>query len=170
MAALAMVVEVVTPEASLFAGPAEAVVLRSSDGDLTILPGHTPLVTDVRPGPVRVDLDGGTSERLAVHGGFLHVDTGARGAQEGSNEPDEAASTRVRLLAGVAELASHIDVERAERAKEEAEARLGELRGAASREVEVEGQPTDPEVASAEADLERAEVRLLVARGEDRGS
>ena len=51
-------------------------MLRSSDGDLTVLDGHTPLVTDVVPGEVRVEPGEGDIVRLAVHGGYLQVDTG----------------------------------------------------------------------------------------------
>ena len=49
-------VEVVTPEQSLVAGGATAIVLATSEGDLTVLDGHTPLVGDVVPGLVKVDL------------------------------------------------------------------------------------------------------------------
>ena len=48
-------VEIVTPEQSLFAGGATSVVLATSDGDLTVLDGHTPLVGDVVPGEVQVE-------------------------------------------------------------------------------------------------------------------
>ena len=41
---------VLTPEVALLRAEARAVVLRSSDGDLTVLDGHTPLITDVAPG------------------------------------------------------------------------------------------------------------------------
>jgi F-type H+-transporting ATPase subunit epsilon len=205
MADPAMTVEVVTPEQSLFSGPAEAVVLRSSDGDLTILPGHTPLVTDVAAGPVRVDQPEGDPVRLAVHGGYLQVDTGAGttaaegageamrvaqlreardGAQAGADASREAPpetgdrGTTVRLLAGVAELAEDIDTERAELAKAEAEARVTELEAAAGRSEaprpteESEAGPAAPDVELSEAQgaLQRAEVRLRVARGEDASS
>ena len=54
-------VEVVTPEQSLVAGGATSVVLATSEGALTVLDGHTPLVGDVVPGLVKVTLaDGGT--------------------------------------------------------------------------------------------------------------
>ena len=53
-------VEVVTPEQSLVAGGATSVVLATSEGALTVLDGHTPLVGDVVPGLVKVDLADGT--------------------------------------------------------------------------------------------------------------
>ncbi len=205
MADPAMTVEVVTPEQSLFSGPAQAVVLRSSDGDLTILPGHTPLVTDVVAGPVRVEQPEGEPVRLAVHGGYLQVETGASaaaaeaagesmrvaqlrearpGAVGGTDTPRETPpevadrGTTVRLLAGVAERAEDIDAERAERARAEAEARVTELEAVAGRSEaprpteDSDAQPAAPDVELTEAQgaLERAEVRLKVARGEDASS
>jgi F-type H+-transporting ATPase subunit epsilon len=115
-------VSVLTPEAQLLSAEARALVLRSSDGDLTVLDGHTALVTDVVPGDVRVDPAEGEPVHLAVHGGYLHVETGT------DLDGTEGRSTRATLLAGTAELAERIDVARAERAREQAEARLEELR------------------------------------------
>jgi F-type H+-transporting ATPase subunit epsilon len=159
-------VEVVTPEQSLVAGGATAVVLATSEGALTVLDGHTPLVGDVVPGLVRVDQPDGTQLRLAVHGGFLQVDT-SPGAAEGLAEGDgplPGLSTRVTVLVGIAELAGEIDVARAERAREAASARLSELggRGGASDQTEG-GDAPDTALREAEAALARAELRLSVA-------
>ena len=113
-------VEVVTPEQSLVAGGATSVVLATSEGALTVLDGHTPLVGDVVPGLIKVDLADGTHLHLAVHGGFVQVDT-SPGAAEGLAEGDgplPGLSTRVTVLAGIAELSTEIDVPRAERARE----------------------------------------------------
>jgi F-type H+-transporting ATPase subunit epsilon len=115
-------VEVVTPEQSLVAGGATAVVLATSEGALTVLDGHTPLVGDVVPGLIKVDLADGTHVNLAVHGGFVQVDTSpgaAAGLAEGDG-PLPGLSTRVTVLAGIAEIAEEIDVPRAERAREAA--------------------------------------------------
>jgi F-type H+-transporting ATPase subunit epsilon len=156
-------VEIVTPEQSLFAGGAVSVVLATSDGALTVLDGHTPLVGDVVPCELKVDGPDGTQLRLALHGGFLQVDT-SPGAAEGLAEGDgplPGLSTRVTVLAGVAELAGEIDVPRAEAAREAAAQRLADLgagRGAAGEEAEQEVEQTE-----AEAALARAELRLAVA-------
>jgi len=80
-------VEIVTPEQSLYAGGATSIVLATSEGDLTVLDGHTPLVGDVVQGEVKVEESEGTVVRLAVHGGFLQVDT-SPGAAEGLAEGD----------------------------------------------------------------------------------
>lgn len=173
-----MVVEVVTPEQSLLAGPASAVVLRSSDGELTVLPGHTPLITDVLPGPVRVEGEDG-EVRLAVHGGFLYVDTGPGAATGGDGTADDQTdaraatiSTKVTLLAGVAELAADIDVARAETARDAAESRIAELRAGSPRDAEGTsgedgaglGGPA-VELTEAEAARDRAELRVKVGGG-----
>jgi len=156
-------VEIVTPEQSLFAGGATSVVLATSEGDLTVLDGHTPLVGDVVHCEVKVEQAEGTVLRLAVHGGFLQVDT-SPGAAEGLAEGDgplPGLSTRVTVLAGVAELASEIDVPRAEQARERAAQRVSELsagRGQVSEDVD-----QDLELADAESALARAELRIAVA-------
>ena len=160
-------VEVVTPEQSLVAGGATSVVLATSEGALTVLDGHTPLVGDVVPCLVKVEQQDGTPLRLAVHGGFVQVDT-SPGAAEGLAEGDgplPGLSTRVTVLAGVAELAEEIDVPRAERAKEAASQRVAELssgRGGAAEGSESGGAP-DVALREAEDALARAELRLGVA-------
>jgi F-type H+-transporting ATPase subunit epsilon len=156
-------VEIVTPEQSLFAGGATSIVLATSEGALTVLDGHTPLVGDVVHCEVKVEQADATLVRLAVHGGFLQVDT-SPGAAEGLADGDgplPGLSTRVTVLAGVAELATEIDVSRAEEARERAAQRLGELgsgRGPVSEEAE-----EDLELADAEGALARAELRIAVA-------
>jgi F-type H+-transporting ATPase subunit epsilon len=157
--------EVVTPEQSLFAGGATSVVLETSGGAMTVLDGHTPLVGDVVPCLVKVEQADGTALRLAVHGGFVQVDT-SPGAAEGLAEGDgplPGLSTRVTVLAGVAELAEEIDVPRAEQAKEAASQRVSELSG--GRSPAAEGSEDAPDLALAEAEraLGRAELRLAVA-------
>jgi F-type H+-transporting ATPase subunit epsilon len=156
-------VEIVTPEQSLFAGGATSIVLATSEGALTVLDGHTPLVGDVVHCEVKVEQAEGILVRLAVHGGFLQVDT-SPGAAEGLAEGDgplPGLSTRVTVLAGIAELASEIDVPRAEQAREQAAQRVSDLtagRGPAADDVD-----EDLELADAEGALARAELRIAVA-------
>jgi F-type H+-transporting ATPase subunit epsilon len=167
-------VEVVTPEQPLYAGGATSVVLATSDGALTVLDGHTPLVGDVVPCEVKIDEPDGNLLRLAVHGGFVQVDTSA-GAAEGLAEGDgplPGLSTRVTILAGIAELADEIDVPRAELAKESASQRVGELAAGRGPSVASTASPEgedsgEADVARVEADkaLARAELRLAVAAG-----
>jgi F-type H+-transporting ATPase subunit epsilon len=158
-------VEVVTPEQSLYAGGARSVVLATSDGALTVLDGHTPLVGDVVPCELKVERAEGELLRLAVHGGFLQVDTSphaALGLADEGDGPLPGLSTRVTVLAGIAELSEEIDVERAQLARDAAGQRVNELQsGRAGEEVEV-----DVELLEAKGSLERAELRLAVAAGE----
>jgi F-type H+-transporting ATPase subunit epsilon len=158
--------EVVTPEQSLFAGAAVSVVLATSEGALTVLDGHTPLVGDVVPCLVTVEQAEGETLRLAVHGGFVQVDT-SPGAAEGLSEGDgplPGLSTRVTVLAGVAELAAEIDVPRAELAKDTATQRLAELSSGRSTSAEAaEGDAPDLALTEAQRALNRAELRLEVA-------
>ena len=153
-------IHLVTPERVLLTGLATEVILRTGDGDATFLANHTPLVGTVEPGVVRVVGigDEGDDERVAVHGGFVQVETGVVGDD---GEPVGSGS-RVTMLIGVAELAGEIDVDRARAALEAADARLAEL-GAAGRttgSTPGEGEEVDPEVAEAEAERLRAQVRL----------
>jgi len=162
-------VEVVTPERSLVAGGARSVVLATSDGDLTVLDGHTPLVGDVVPCQVRVELPDGTELVLAVHGGFVQVDTSpgaAAGLAEGDG-PLAGLSTRVTVLAGVAELAGEIDVARAELARELATQQVSEATAGRGPAAEAGEGTAEANLALAEARdaLARAELRLSTVAG-----
>jgi F-type H+-transporting ATPase subunit epsilon len=166
-------VEVVTPEQSLVAGGATAVVLQTSDGEMTVLDGHTSLVGDVVPCLLRLEQADGTAERLAVHGGFVQVDT-SPGAAEGLAEGDgplPGLSTKVTVLVGVAERAEEINVPRAQAAKEAAEQRVGELgsgrSGSAASDLGEGGESPDQALVEAEQALARAELRLEVAGAKD---
>ncbi len=165
--AVELALEVVTPEQTLLAGAAVAVVLRTSEGSLTVLPGHAPFVGDVVAGEVKVEQPDGVVVRLAVHGGFVQVDTSA-GAADGipgvadvGDGPINGVSTRVTLLAGVAELVDAIDVPRAEAAKTAAMARLDQLKAGSARDDA--GSSADFEISQLESAIERAEVRLRLA-------
>jgi F-type H+-transporting ATPase subunit epsilon len=74
MAANTMQVDVVSAEESIFSGEAEFVVLPGESGELGIYPRHTPLITRIRPGAVRILPPGGGEEQLIfVAGGILEV-------------------------------------------------------------------------------------------------
>jgi F-type H+-transporting ATPase subunit epsilon len=90
-------VEVVAVDHEVWSGDAEAVNARTLEGEVGILPGHTPLLGVLAEGHVvRVVLEGGEEIRAAVHGGFISV-------------TDEG----VQVLAERAELSDDIDVSRA---------------------------------------------------------
>jgi F-type H+-transporting ATPase subunit epsilon len=70
-------VDVVSAEASIFSGAAEFVVLPGESGELGIYPRHTPLITRIKPGAVRIKpADGGEEEFIFVAGGILEVQPG----------------------------------------------------------------------------------------------
>ena len=67
-------VDVVSAEESIFSGEAEFVVLPGEAGELGIYPRHTPLITRIRPGAVRILPAGGGEEQLIfVNGGIIEV-------------------------------------------------------------------------------------------------
>src|SRR5438046_9988320 len=94
-------VDVVSAEEQIYSGEAEFVVLPGAEGELGIYPRHTPLLTQIKPGAVRIKIPGQTNEELVfVQGGFLEVhptratmlaDTAIR-----ANDMDEPAATETR--------------------------------------------------------------------------
>ena len=97
-------VEVVAVEREVWSGEASEVLARTTEGDIGILHGHTPLLGELAQGGI-VEIKGaeGGDIRAAVHGGFLSV-------------TDQG----VTILAEVAELADDIDASRAKQALERA--------------------------------------------------
>jgi len=95
--------EIVTPEKQLFSGAVDAVTVPSTTGYLGILPGHAPLLAELGIGEISYSV-GEQADYLFCSWGFVEV------------LPD-----RVVLLAQTAELASDIDVKRAEESKSRAE-------------------------------------------------
>jgi F-type H+-transporting ATPase subunit epsilon len=65
--------ELVSPEKMLFSGEVEAVVMASSEGEMTILKDHAPLMTSLRPGVVTVQETAAKASKLFVRGGFAEV-------------------------------------------------------------------------------------------------
>ena len=66
--------ELVSPERLLVSADVEQVVVPGSEGEFTVLPGHAPAMTTLRPGVIDVRLVGGQTQRLYVQGGFAEVD------------------------------------------------------------------------------------------------
>jgi F-type H+-transporting ATPase subunit epsilon len=66
-------VNVVSAEQSIFSGEAKFVALPGESGELGILHGHTPLITRIRPGSVRIEKSDGDEEFVFVAGGYLEV-------------------------------------------------------------------------------------------------
>jgi F-type H+-transporting ATPase subunit epsilon len=66
-------VDVVSAEESIFSGEAKFVALPGEAGELGIYPRHTPLITRIKPGAVRIEKADGTEEFVFVAGGLLEV-------------------------------------------------------------------------------------------------
>ena len=64
-------VDVVSAEELIFSGEATFVALPGEAGELGIKPRHTPLITRIKPGSVRIQLENGTEEFVFVAGGIL---------------------------------------------------------------------------------------------------
>ncbi|SDI90295.1 F0F1 ATP synthase subunit epsilon [Billgrantia gudaonensis] len=122
--------EIVSAEASIYSGEVEQVVASGVMGDLGILPGHAPLLTELQPGPIRVIHDGGQEENYYVSGGFLEVqpdvvtvlaDSAAR-----AKDLDEAAAEEARqhALKAFNDKSAELDYSRAAAELAEAVAQL----------------------------------------------
>ena len=68
-----LTLEIVTPEAKVYSDTIDSVVIPTVEGEIGILPGHIPLLTQIAQGELRVT-KGGTTEWLAVGGGFAQID------------------------------------------------------------------------------------------------
>ena len=126
--------DVVSAEEEIFSGRVTMVVATGTMGELGIMPGHAPLLTGVKPGPVRLLLDNGTEETIFASGGYLEVQPGV-----------------VTILADTAVRADDLDEAAATRAMEDAERAMAE-------------QTSDFEYSVAAAQLAEAAAQLRVLR------
>ncbi len=122
--------QIVTPDGMLFDGRAEKIILRTSEGDVGILPGHINYVAALSIGVARV-FTGVGEKKAACAGGMLSV-----------------ADNVVRVVASTFEWSDDIDVERAQRAKEKAQLMLTNAKN------------NDYEYSLAEIKLKKALARL----------
>jgi F-type H+-transporting ATPase subunit epsilon len=126
--------ELVSPERIVYsADDVDVVIAPGADGELGILPRHAPLLTALADGELRIK-KGTEEESFAVHGGYMEV-----------------LENKVIVMADIAESADEIDEERAQAARERAEARYRE-------------RPEGLDLARVQAALRRSSVRLKVAR------
>jgi len=68
-----LTLEIVTPEAKVYSDTIDSVVIPTVEGEIGVLPGHIPLLTQVEHGELRVT-KGAASQLLAVSGGFAQID------------------------------------------------------------------------------------------------
>jgi F-type H+-transporting ATPase subunit epsilon len=125
--------DIVTPEKLAYSDQVDSVVLPGSEGELGVLPHHAPLISTLGAGELRLRKDG-AEESFAIVGGFLQV------------LPD-----KVVVMAETADMASEIDLEKAQEARRQAEQALesGYVEGA--------------DLAAARASLQTALLRIRVA-------
>ena len=124
--------EIVTPEKMVVRDSAEEMQIPGKNGYLGILPGHAPLITELGVGEITYR-NAGVSHSLSVAWGFAEI-----------------LPEKVTVLAEAAERPGEIDVSRAEKAKQRAEAALNQGK-------------TEEDFQRANGDLHRAETRLEVA-------
>ena len=70
--------ELVSPARLLFSGSVASVTIPGTEGEMGIYPGHSPVLTTLRPGVVTVTRDGGAAERIFVKGGMAEVNPQGR--------------------------------------------------------------------------------------------
>jgi F-type H+-transporting ATPase subunit epsilon len=105
-----LTLEIVTPEAKVYSDTIDSVVIPTVEGEIGVLPGHLPLLTQVKDGELRVT-KGATTELLVVSGGFAQID-----------------GDRVRVLAENAINEAKIDENAVEAALKRAEEQLREAK------------------------------------------
>jgi len=131
-----LTLEIITPSRSMLNETVDTVTIPGESGEIGILPGHTPLISNLKRGVLSYTKNGNTV-RLLVSGGFVEV-----------------GDDRVAVLADVAERADEIDVAAARQSREGAERVLAQL----------SGEATDHETAQNDFDL--ASTRLQLVSGD----
>ena len=135
--------EVVSPDNVVYSQDIAMLIVRSTGGELGILPRHAPLVTGLIPHAMRVKLPGESEEQLiAIAGGFMEV-----------------TPQKITVLASAAEEASTIDINRAEECYRRAKERIEQFH---------QGGPEADRIDlhRAEIALQRAIARLKAAKAE----
>jgi F-type H+-transporting ATPase subunit epsilon len=132
-------VDVVSAETLIFSGEAKFVALPGESGELGIMPRHTPLITRIKPGAVRIEKADGSEEFVFVAGGILEV------------QPNV-----VTVLADTAIRGKDLDEAKAEEAKKRAEEALR------NQDASIDYAVAQAELASAVAQL--AAIRKLRAK------
>lgn len=100
-------VDIVSAEGQVYSGAADLVIAPAVEGEIGITPNHTPLLTQMSPGEVRVQSGGNDIETLFVDGGILEIQ-----------------AQQVTILSDVAMRGAELDEAAAEAAREAAEANL----------------------------------------------
>ena len=134
--ASSILLEVVSPNGAVCAKDISMLIVRSTGGELGILPRHAPLITGLVPHAMRVKVQN-QEELIACAGGFMEV-----------------TPKKITVLANAAEEAGNIDVNRAQQAYSRAKARIEEFKRAPKEHEDID-------IDRAELALARAKARLL---------
>ena len=122
--------DIVSADESLFSGSVEMIVATGSLGELGITPGHAPLLSDLRPGPVRLVKENGEEEVYYLSGGYLEVQPGSiailADTAVRAGDIDEAAAVEAMKTAeqAIANQSSEIEYSKAASMLAEATAQL----------------------------------------------
>ena len=127
-------VDVVSAEESIFSGEARFVALPGEAGELGVYPRHTPLITRVKAGSVRIEMADGSEEFVFVAGGIIEI------------LPD-----RVTVLSDTAVRGKDLDEERANLARQAAQ-------------ESIKNAKTDLDMASAQAELVMMTAQIAAIR------
>ena len=103
--------EIVTPERVVLKEQVIQVSAPTKQGEITILPGHIPLVASLMPGVIEIVKEDGKQEIMSVSGGFIEV-----------------LKNKIVILADTAERAKEIDIDRLKEAKDMAEKSIKDIR------------------------------------------
>ena len=106
-----LTIKIVTPERIVFEGEAESLSVMTETGEITVLPDHIPLVTSLRPGEMRLKQDG-EEQLMVISTGFLEVRPG----------------NQIVILADTAERVEELELEKIEKARDDARKILAEKR------------------------------------------
>ena len=130
-----MRLNIVTPEKKIFEDEVDSVSLPTLEGEITVLPHHVPLMTQIKPGELTIRAHG-KDDHFVTGGGFVEI-TGSR----------------VSVLTDLAETSDQISIEKAEEAKKRAE-----------EAIKSKHNLSDEEVAVAMATLEKALASINIKR------
>jgi F-type H+-transporting ATPase subunit epsilon len=117
--AMTIHVDIVSAEEQIFSGPAEMVYAPAVMGEVGIAPRHTPLISPLKPGEVRLDLGGGKEEFFFISGGILevqpHVVTVLSDTAIRAHDLNEAAAieAKKRAEAALSDQRSDLDIAKA---------------------------------------------------------
>lgn len=136
-----IILKIVTPDKVIYEGETNGVTLPTVEGQITVLPGHIPIISAIKSGELKIKHGGGNEEYFSITRGVAEVD-----------------GQSITILTDAAEKAEEIDVKRAEEAKAKAKELMAKVRAGEEGYTE------------AVAQMERALSRIRIAKKRRHGS